>query len=29
VDPAHFNRVFSKRFGVTPRAWRAYDGMSI
>jgi AraC family transcriptional regulator, positive regulator of tynA and feaB len=28
-DPAHFSRVFSKRFGVTPRAWRAYDGMSI
>jgi AraC family transcriptional regulator, positive regulator of tynA and feaB len=28
-DPAHFSRVFSKRFGVTPSAWRAYDGMSI
>ncbi|HXZ06561.1 MAG TPA: helix-turn-helix domain-containing protein [Paraburkholderia sp.] len=28
-DAAHFSRVFSKRFGVTPRAWRAYDGMSI
>lgn len=28
-DPAHFSRVFSKRFGVTPRGWRAYDGMSI
>jgi AraC family transcriptional regulator, positive regulator of tynA and feaB len=28
-DPAHFSRVFSKRFGVTPRAWRAYEGMSI
>jgi AraC family transcriptional regulator, positive regulator of tynA and feaB len=28
-DPAHFSRVFSRRFGVTPRAWRAYDGMSI
>jgi AraC family transcriptional activator of tynA and feaB len=28
-DTAHFSRVFSKRFGVTPRAWRAYDGTSI
>ncbi|WP_429282844.1 AraC family transcriptional regulator [Paraburkholderia sp. GAS41] len=28
-DPAHFSRVFSKRFGVTPRAWRACEGMSI
>lgn len=27
--PAHFSRAFLKRFGVTPRAWRAYDGMSI
>jgi AraC-like DNA-binding protein len=27
-DAAHFSRVFSKRFGVTPRAWRTNDGMS-
>ena len=28
-DPAHFSRVFAKRFGITPRAWRAYDEMAI
>ncbi|WP_181885342.1 helix-turn-helix domain-containing protein [Trinickia dinghuensis] len=28
-DPAHFSRVFSKRFGVSPRAWRAYEGLAI
>lgn len=28
-DPAHFSRVFSKRFGVSPRAWRAYEDLAI
>ncbi|MBA9949123.1 MULTISPECIES: helix-turn-helix domain-containing protein [Burkholderia] len=28
-DPAHFSRIFSKRFGVSPREWRAYKDLTI